>query len=217
MPFSHKNLFIAGSAVAALVFGITAVATSGFSNWSSPQSISGGPYSTGTVTLSAGSSSVLSQSISGLQPGYHTEMPVTVINSGTVPFGSITLGLSANPTNSELVSGTGSLDVEVQTCSVAWTPTTTTVNGVAVTTYLCSGTMGTALGVSPSSSSPQTTAGSLLANPSTLVGSNLGITSNHYLITLSMPSDAPNSDQGQSVTLTYTFTGTQTAPGYIGS
>jgi hypothetical protein len=215
--FARKYAIVAGSALAALAIGGTALATNGFSSWSANQHTSGGPYTAATLTLAASSSSVLTQSVSGLQPGYHTEIPVTVANSGTVPFGSISLGVTASPSSSALVSGTGSLDIEIQTCTVPWTPSTVTINGIAVTTYSCTGTVSTALGVSPSSASAQTSVESLLSSPSALTGANLGINSNNnYLITLSMPTNAPNSDQSQSVSLSYIFTGTQTSPSYIG-
>jgi len=218
--FSRKYALIVGSAVAVLAIGSTAVATDGFSSWDTFTNIAGGSDTAGTLSLSAGASGGLSQSVSGLQPGDYTEMPVTITNNGTVSLGSITLGLGANPSTSDLVSGAGSLDIEVQSCTVPWTANTATVNGVTATTYSCSSTSEDALGVAPTASTGQVTVESLLTSTQALAFSNLSSASpnnvNNYLVTLSMPADAPNSDQGQSVSLTYTFTGTQAPAGAIG-
>jgi len=220
--FARKYALIAGSAIAVLAVGSTAMATNGFSSWNTIKNITGGSDVAGTLNLSVGSSNGLTQSVSGLQPGDYTEMPVTITNSGTVSLGSITLGLTATPSTSALVSGTGSLDIFVQSCTVPWTGTTATntTTGIKATTYACSGTASTALGVAPSSTSTQTTVGSLTSTTPALAGANLGTTSpnntNNYLVTLSMPSNAPAADEGQSVSLAYTFTGTQQPSGAIG-
>jgi spore coat-associated protein N len=218
--FARKYALIAGSAVAVLAIGSTAVATNGFSSWNTIKNIAGGSDTAGTLSLSAGSSNGLTQSVSGLQPGDYTEMPVTITNNGTVSLGSITLGLAASPSTSSLVTGSGSLNIEVQSCTVPWTGATATVNGVTATTYSCSGTASYALGVAPTASTGQVTVESLLTSTPALAGANLSSTSpnnvNNYLVTLSMPTNAPSSDQGQSVSLAYTFTGTQQPAGAIG-
>jgi spore coat-associated protein N len=87
------------------------------------------------------------------------------------------------------------LQLAVSSCPVTWTEST--ANGV--TTYSCSSS--TSLADSPAVGTTKFTAGSLASvNPKS---------TDHLLLTLSLPTSADNSFQGKSSTLSITFTGSQ--------
>ncbi|HEX5266759.1 MAG TPA: hypothetical protein VFW24_08290, partial [Acidimicrobiales bacterium] len=114
---------------------------------------------------------------------------------------SITLGITASPSSSLDTDTTNGLQTTVQSCSVAWTE-----GGVAPAyTYSCSGTTTTVMS-STSVAALESSASSVTPlNALTAAGSD------HLLVTLTLPTTAPNSFQSLSSTLTYTFTGIQRA------
>jgi len=201
-----KALIAAGTSVSTLVAGL-AVATGGFSAWSSllPETQS---VNSATVSLTVGSTNTVTTSVSNFVPGDQAESVITLTNSGTVPFSAITLGVSdSSPT--ALVTNSSGLQLEVQGCSVPWTPSSTTP-----TTYTCSGTTYTALPSTPLSSLVNASSATTL-NVSTLSNTS-GSNENYLMFDLSMPAGAPQSLSGLTDTLTYGFTGVQPTGGYIG-
>ena len=102
------------------------------------------------------------------------------------------------PTTSSLLDTNTSqgLQMAIDRCSAPWTE-----GGTAPAyTYTCSGTTSTVL-----ASTPVVGANMTLNNLSALTAGN----TDHLRVTLTLPAAAPNTLQGQSSVIQYTFTGTQ--------
>jgi hypothetical protein len=203
-----KVAIAAGSAGAILIAGL-GVATSGFSNWNSIVTESGANLNAATVTLTAGNTNTVTDPVANFVPGDTAESVINLKNTGTVPFSSITFGVSdANPT---ALVGSSGLTLGIQGCSVPWT--NSAASGAAPQ-YSCSGTSYTALTTGPISS--------LLASssPTTLTGLSMhhssGANENYLMFSVHLPSAAPQSLEGLTDSLTYTFTANQPVSGFIG-
>jgi hypothetical protein len=203
-----KVAIAAGSAGAILIAGL-GVATSGFSNWNSIVTESGASLNAATVTLTAGNTNTVTSPVANFVPGDTAESVINIKNTGTVPFSSITFGVSdANPT---ALVGSSGLTLGIQGCSVPWV--NSAASGAAPQ-YSCSGTSYTALTTGPISS--------LLASssPTTLTGLSMhhssGANENYLMFSVHLPSAAPQSLEGLTDSLTYTFTANQPVSGFIG-
>lgn len=194
--FHRKRILFAASLSTTVVFGGLALATQGFSAFNSTVAPAGQTVTSGTVTLSDTASS-LSTPITNLIPGDIVQEPITLSNSGTVNFGSVVLGVTAPSTAAwdTLITGSDGLTLEGQDCSVSWT------QSAVGQPWTCSGTTTTIL--------PTQAVNALSSSPAVLPLSSVTVGNKDFaLFSLSLPSAAPNSYQGLSDTLDYTFTAT---------
>jgi len=203
----RKKIAISAASVAgAVLIAGLGVATSGFSNWNSIVTESGVSLNSATVTLTAGKTVSVINPVTNFVPGDTAESLMNIKNTGTVPFSSITFGVA--DANATALVGSSGLTLGIQGCSVPWT--NTAASGAAPQ-YTCSGTSSVALATGPIST--------LLADsqPSTLNNVALASPSENYLMfTVHLPSSAPQSLEGLTDSLTYTFTANQPTAGYIG-
>jgi predicted ribosomally synthesized peptide with SipW-like signal peptide len=195
--------------------------------------IAGVAFATFTDTTSAGPQTITSgKVVLAVGPTNDSTMPATFIAPGdTIPRevdlnstastlndATITLGISASPSSLLDTDATNGLQVQVQTCSAAWTR----VAGPPPT-YSCSGTTTTVL-----ASTPVKTLESAPANLTPLNSLTAG-GQDYVVMTFTFPSTAPGNIaqvatlcsgteggtsatenlEGCSSTLTYTFTATQ--------
>ena len=133
---------------------------------------------------------------SNFVPGDSLTRAVNLINDGSSPLGSVTLGSSVTAPSILTTDGTNGLQLAVKSCSVAWTQ-----GGTAqAPTYACSATerllaSGPAVG------------NYTLSNPASLAA---GAT-DYLTFAISLPASADNTFQGKTAALSLTFTGTQRA------
>lgn len=170
----------------------------------------------GTISLTLGhdgSSAGFPQTISSMAPGdvYNTYVTLTNGTASNLAAQDITLAVTGNPSNSTLITppaadGTTGLEVAITQCSVAWTVTPGTPGSAS-----CSGT---------STSMLPATAVSTLGTAATFISGAISPAAVYHLqFQLTLPSSLnetttngttpASSIQGQSVTLTYTFTESQ--------
>jgi spore coat-associated protein N len=182
----------AGAAIAGLgTFGTFTSSTS------ATQSVS-----SGTVAIGLGSAGTatnrLTVGASNIAPGDTIERQVQLSDTGTIPLASIGLTTTASPSSLLDTETTNGLQMTIQSCSAAWTEAGT----APAYTYTCSGTTGTVL-------ASRAVIGANITLPGLASLSAGGV--DHLLVTLTLPSSAPNTMQNQSSTITYTFLGTQRA------
>jgi hypothetical protein len=120
-------------------------------------------------------------------PGDSVTQAVNVINRGSAALGSVTLNSAATAGSILTTDATNGLQLELKSCSVAWSATNT-----------CAGT-------ATSLSSGPVVGIRTLNNPAAL---NPGGT-DYLAFTISLPTSADNTFQGKSASLSLTFTGTQ--------
>jgi hypothetical protein len=156
--------------------------------------------SSGSVTLAGistnGANNRLSVGASNIAAGDTIQRAVTIRNAGTIALASVTLTTSATTSSLLDTDTTNGLQMVLERCSVAWTET-----GGPPYTYTCGGTSSTVLASAP------------------VVGTNLTLSNlalgagvdNFVRVTLTLPSTAPNTLQGQSSVIQYAFTATQRA------
>lgn len=195
-----KKLVLSGVLLgaAAALAGPGAFATFTSSATGGPQSIT-----TGTVTIALGatgaSTNRLNVNASGVAPGDTIQRSVDLSNTGSLNLASITLGISASPSSNLDTDSTNGLQTTIKSCSVAWT------EAGPPYTYTCSGTTTTVL----ASTAVATLEGA--ASGMTPLNALTGGGSDHLVVTLTLPTSAPNSFQNLTSTLSYNFTGTQRA------
>ena len=155
--------------------------------------------SSGTVTIVLGATGAatnrLNVDASGLAPGDTVQRSVDLTNSGSLDLTAVTLTTSASPSSALDTDGTNGLQMVIDRCSSAWTEAGSSPNF----TYTCSGSTSTV-------QASRAVIGTNLSL-SNLTATTAGNT-DHLRVRLTLPSAAGNSLQGQSSTLTYTFTGT---------
>jgi len=158
-------------------------------------------HNSGTVTLApinaSGANNRLSIGASNIAAGDTIQRAVNVKNTGNIDLADVVL--TTTPTVSSLLNTdtTNGLQMLIQKCSVAWTEGGTP----PAYTYTCGGTTTTVLASRP------------------IIGTNLALSNialtagadNFLRVTLTLPSAAPNTLQGQSSTISYAFTATQRA------
>jgi len=194
-----KNI-LASIAVLGATVSIAALGT--FATFTSSTAADQASLATGSVSIAlgaAGPANRLTLGASGLLPGDTMQRAVDLANTGVAgsdDLGSVALTTSA-PTSSLLdTDATNGLQLVIDKCSQAWTES----GSSPAFTYTCGGTTS-----------------SVLAQRA-VIGSNLALSNlaslaagemDHLLVTLTLPASAPNTMQGLSSQLTYTFTGTQ--------
>jgi spore coat-associated protein N len=154
----------------------------------------------GTVSIAvgaAGPANRLTIGANGLVAGDTVQRAVDLINNGSGSsdnLASIQLTTAAAPSSTLDTDASNGLQMAIDHCSVAWT------ESASPYTYTCGGATTTVLASRP------------------VIGSNLALSNlaslttgstDHLRVTLTLPASAPNSLQGQSSTLSYTFVGTQ--------
>jgi len=158
--------------------------------------------SSGTVSIALGTAGTaqnrLTVGASNLVPGDTVQRAVDLTSASSDPLGSVTLQTSGSPSN-VLLSDPNGLTVKVDKCSIAWTESGT----APAYTYTCGGTTSSVLGSSAVGGSA-VPLGSLAALAS-------GSSTDHLLVTLTLPSAAGNNLQSLSTSITYSFNGTQRA------
>jgi spore coat-associated protein N len=177
--------------IAAAAFAVALVGVGAFAEWSTSVSKSQ-TVTAGDVDLTAPGTNQLTVAATGVAPGDTIQRQLDLVNSGSLDLRSVTLGSSAGATPPTLFSDTtNGLQLTVISCDQAWTG--------ASAPYTCGGTA-TAVYSGPASISPASEeAGDLAA--ATAGGTDF------LLFQLTLPTTAPNTMQGQSVTIDYTFTG----------
>ena len=216
-----RKTWLAAAASGLTLIGGFALATDGFSAWSSLLQ-EANPANSAVVQLQAGSSDTLSTAVSNYVPGDSSQSLINLSNSGTVAFSSVTMtsqgcaaafsGSSCSTAPNALVtSASGGLQVGIDACSVAWTAATS--NGA--TTYSCSGTKSTVMSQTAVASLPSLSSTSpvVLSIP----GGTIQPGTQAYLrFTTTLPSSSPQSISGLSDYVQYGFTGIQPTAGSIG-
>jgi spore coat-associated protein N len=154
----------------------------------------------GTVSIAvgaAGPANRLTIGANGLVAGDTVQRAVDLINNGSGSsdnLASIQLTTAAAPSSTLDTDASNGLQMAIDHCSVAWT------ESASPYTYTCGGATTTGRASRP------------------VIGSNLALSNlaslttgstDHLRVTLTLPASAPNSLQGQSSTLSYTFVGTQ--------
>lgn len=158
--------------------------------------------SSGTVTIALGatgaSTNRLTVGASNIAAGDTIQRSVDLIDSGSIDLSSVTLTTAATTSSLLDTSVANGLQMVIDHCSVPWTE-----GGVAPAyTYTCSGTTTSVL-----ASTPVIGSNMALSNLTALTAGN----TDHLRVTLTLPAAAPNTLQGQSSVISYTFTGTQRA------
>jgi spore coat-associated protein N len=162
----------------------------------------GSTVTSGTVVIALGSTGAstnrLTVNASGLVPGDTIQRSFDLTNSGSQDLVSIALTTSASPSSLLDTDTTNGLQMVVDRCSAAWTES----GSSPAFTYTCGGSTTTIISSRAVIQSSLTMAGlSALTNGQT----------DHLRVTLTFPSAAGNTLQGQSSTITYSFLGTQRA------
>ena len=181
-------LSVAAAALAAALIGVGA-----YAEWSTSTS-QNQTVSAGSVNLSSGIGEV-SMDASDIAPGDTIQRRVTLTNDGTLDLGSLTLVSSGGATPPAIYSGPTGLTLTVDKC----------VGGTWSAAFACS---------SGSTASVFSTASVDIASPvdvKAALDSDTAGGNDALLFTVGLPSTAPDTMQGQSVTITYTFDGTQRA------
>ena len=131
---------------------------------------------------------------SNFVPGDSLTRAVNLVNDGSSPLGSVTLGTTVATPSVLTTDATNGLQLAVKSCSVPWTQGGT----ATAATYTCTGTE-RLLGGGPVMTSIA------LTNPASLAA---GAT-DYLTFAISLPTSADNTFQGKSASLSLTFTGTQ--------
>jgi len=159
---------------------------------------------TGSVSIALGAvgpANRLTLGASGLLPGDTMQRVIDLQNTG-IPgsddLAAVSLTTSASLSSLLDTDATDGLQMAIDRCSVPWTESGTS----PAFTYSCSGTTSSVL-----ASQAVIGLNLPLSNLSSLAA---GIT-DHLRVTLTLPSSAPNTMQGLSSTLDYTFVGIQRA------
>jgi hypothetical protein len=184
------SLAIAGTAAA--VAGLGTFGT--FTDSTAPLSTT---VATGTVDINLAVPSggvAIPVTTNGFVPGDSLTRAVDLTNNGSSALSGINLVSSATAGSILTTDQTNGLQLAVKSCSVAWTQGGT----ASAPTYTCAGTA-TALVTAPA-------VGNFLING--LASMNPGGV-DHLIFSISLPTSADNTFQGQSASLSLTFTGTQ--------
>src|ERR1035437_3212086 len=159
---------------------------------------------TGSVSIALGAvgpANRLTLGANGLLPGDTMQRVIDLQNTG-IPgsddLAAVSLTTSASLSSLLDTDATDGLQMAIDRCSVPWTESGTS----PAFTYSCSGTTSSVL-----ASQAVIGLNLPLSNLSSLAA---GIT-DHLRVTLTLPSSAPNTMQGLSSTLDYTFVGIQRA------
>ena len=207
--------------LAIVVAGTGMIVGEAFATFTDTTSAGPQTITSGKVVLAVGPTNDSTIAATDIAPGDTIPREVDVNSTAaTLNDATITLGISASPSSLLDTDAVNGLQVQVQTCSVAWTR----VAGPPPT-YSCGGTTVTVLATTPVKTLETTPANLTPLNSLTAGGQD------YVVMTLSLPSAAPGNIglvptlcsgtaggtaatenlEGCSSTLTYTFTATQRA------
>ncbi len=150
----------------------------------------------GPVSINLTQPSAVSLNVTGFVPGDSMSRTMTLTNDGTSALSSVNLAVAATASSVLDTDTTNGLQLSLKSCSVAWTQGGTET----APTYTCSGTVRD-LGTGPAVSNRA------IENAASLTPGG----TDHLVVTIALPSGAGNEFQGQSSTLSLTFSGTQRA------
>ena len=198
---ARRRLVLAAvaAALAALGVAVPLVASGAFSATQVTTPVATQPVASGAIRVAlTGTSSAESITVPApnLAPGDSVARAVLITNTGTAPFGSVAMDLSApaGPLASAIAW-------KAQTCSAAWSATPLADGGWS---YSCPGTATTvASGQVPA------------ANPIALPAPFVGLAPNQsepLVITFTIPTSVGNSAQGSGMQVSYSFSATQVVP-----
>lgn len=194
---SRKVIF----SLAAVDLAVAVAGMGTFATFTSTTSASN-TLAAGTVTIALGntgaSTNRLTVNASGLVPTDTVQRSFDITNSGSQDLASLTISTTATSSSALDTDATNGLQIVVDRCSVAWTESGST----PAFSYTCGGSttsLVTSQGVIQS--------GLTLAGLSALTAAG----TDHLRVTLTLPSAAPNSMQGLSSTISFSFLGTQRA------
>lgn len=210
MPITSKRrtstrilLSIAALGTASAIAGLGTFATF-TSTTSASQDVTAG-----TVSIALGSAGTsanrLTISASGIVPGDTISRAVTLTSSSSEPLGSVSLTTTAAPSSLLDTDTTDGLRMTVQRCPTAWTET---VVAPSVYTYACTGSSYVLGASGPTGGVPVIQAAASLPG---LAALSTGSSVDHLVVSLYLPTSAPNTMQGKTSTIQYAFTGTQRA------
>jgi hypothetical protein len=156
---------------------------------------------TGTLSINLaqpGGAVAIPVSTTGFLPGDSMSRAVNLINDGGTALGSVSLTSAlTTPANVLTTDGINGLQLNVKSCSVAWT-----VGGTAsAPTYTCAGAEQSLM--SGSAAAKTTT----LVNPASLAVGGV----DNIVFTISLPTTATNNMQGLNAGFSLTFTAAQRA------
>jgi spore coat-associated protein N len=192
---TRTKAIVTGGLVALTVAGVGGAAFAAFTDTTAAsESIASGTLTLGGIGTN-GAGNRLTVGATNIAPGDTIQRAVTLSNTGTLDLAAVTL--TTNATTSSLLDTdtvTG-LQLTIDKCSVAWT------ESAIPYTYTCGGTT-----TSVKTSAPVIGTNMALSNLTLTAASG-----NNLRVTMTLPSAAGNSLQGQSSVINYTFTGTQRA------
>jgi spore coat-associated protein N len=197
MPFPLRVKMLMTLVVLGVAASIAGLGT--FATFTSSTAAQAENLSTGTVSIALGTANRLTVGATNLVPGDTLQRAVDITNDGSVgtsSVGTISLTTAASSSSQLDADATAGLQMNIDKCSIAWTesgpPYTYTCGGTTSTVLASRAVIGTDVSLSNMSS---VTAGS----------------TDRLRVTLTLPSAAGNSLQGQSSTINYTFTANQRA------
>ncbi|WP_166509590.1 TasA family protein [Blastococcus sp. TF02-8] len=167
---------------AAAVAGLGTFGT--FSDSATP--VDNATVSTGTLGIDAVQQGSLGLNVTGLVPGDSITRAITLKNDGQLPLGKVSVSVTG--TGSAVL--TNGLTLALKSCPVAWTQSGNTFSCASGEKVLGSGAL---------------TANYDLAGAASLIPNG----TDYIAYTVTLPTTADNSFQGQSAALKMTFTGTQ--------
>lgn len=184
------------AALVALLGGL--VGFGAYALFTNSQSVSQS-VSSGTVVLAGVSTNApnnrLSIGASNIAAGDTISRAVDVKDIGTIALSGVTLTTTATTSSLLDTDAVNGLQMVINACSVPWT------EAGPPYTYTCSGTTTPVLASTP-----------VIASNVSLNSLNLAAGVDNYLVvTLTLPTSAPNTLQNQSSVINYTFTATQRA------
>ncbi len=145
---------------------------------------------TGTLSINAAQQGTLPLNVSGLVPGDSVTRAVNLVNDGNLAFGSINLATTVTTPSVLTTDTVNGLQKSVRSCAVAWTQ--------SGNDYTCA-TGSKVLGSGPVMSDVPLTGAASLAPQGT----------DYLAYTISLPTTAGNTFQGQSAALSLIFSGAQ--------
>jgi hypothetical protein len=151
--------------------------------------------STGTLSIDLSQPAIaIPATTTGFVAGDSLTRAVNLVNDGTVPLGSVTLGTTVAAPSVLTTDTVNGLQLAVKSCSAAWTQGGT----ASAPTYTCSGSE-RLLASGPAVSNL------VLSNPAALAA---GAT-DYLTFSVSLPATADNTFQNKSAALSLTFSATQ--------
>lgn len=161
----------------------------------------------GTVSVALGSAGTaanrLTIAATGIVPGDTISRAVDLTNSSSDALGAVSVTTTATASSLLDTDATNGLQMTVQRCPTAWTENAT--NAPAYT-YSCTGSSYVLGSSGTSGGVPVIRTAAALAGLNALTAAS---SVDHLLVSLYLPLSAPNTMQGLTSTIQYSFTGTQ--------